>query len=407
MPVPNTDPKLVEKYRAMVESLKNSGKVDTANRITVKEALTTNDMHILLPKTIETIMLDAAEPEYLASQFLRTITLSEGRSMEFINFGAIRAFEIAEGQEYPEQSLDIAKMGGKLTTEVRVKKFGLKVKVTDEMINDSQWDVIGMHLQAAGRALARKKEENVFLEFSRHGHTVFDADLGGTWNGSVYSPNETGLAPTGRGFDGSYNGTMTVQDFIDMCTSIMAAGFTPTDVIMHPLCYSIFVANENLMSLFANAPGSYGAAAFGGGVVGTPPLNGGVTTNTVSGLIPANRAYQLPVAGLQLHFSPYVPFNEIDKKFDLYILDRNNCGVMVVKDPISVEQFDDPSRDIQALKVKERYGVGTLNGGLGIAVAKNIRFAKTWPMPGREFAAMPMPADMNNTTMDKVPTPRV
>ena len=138
MPV-NTE--LVRKYKAMVESMKNSGKVDPKDRITVKEALTTNDMHILLPKTIETIMLDAAEPEYLASQFLRTVQLGEGRSMEFINFGAIRAFEISEGSEYPEQSLDVAKMGGKLTTEIRVKKYGLKVKVTDEMISDSQWDV--------------------------------------------------------------------------------------------------------------------------------------------------------------------------------------------------------------------------------------------------------------------------
>jgi hypothetical protein len=33
------------------------------------------------------------------------------------------------------------------------------VKITDEMINDSQWDVIGMHLRAAGKALARLKEE--------------------------------------------------------------------------------------------------------------------------------------------------------------------------------------------------------------------------------------------------------
>jgi hypothetical protein len=397
--MPNIDPKLNEKYQAMVESLKNSGKV--TNKITVREALTTNDMNILMPKTIETIMLDAAEPEYLASQFLRTINLGEGRSMEFINFGAIRAFEISEGGEYPEQSLDVAKMGGKLTTEVKVKKYGLKVKITDEMINDSQWDVIGMHLQAAGRALARKKEENVFLEFSRHGHVVFDADLGGTWSGGTvgngtYSPNETGLAPTGRGFDGNLNATLTVQDFIDMCTSIMAAGFTPTDVIMHPLCYSIFVANENLMSLFAG-PATYGAPAFGGGVQGQAAIP----------QIPANRSYQLPVAGLQLHFSPYVPFDEVDKKFDLYILDRNNCGVMLVKEAMSVEQFDDPARDIQALKVKERYGVGTLNGGLGIAVAKNIRFAKTWPMPGREFAAMPMPSDMTNTTMDAVPNPRV
>ena len=73
-----------------------------------------------------------------------------------------------------------------------------------------------------------------------------------------------------------------------------------------------------------------------------------------------------------------------------------------MKDPISTEQFDDPARDIKTLKVKERYGVGILNGGLAIAVAKNIKFAKTWPMPERKFAEMPMPADMTNATMDEV-----
>ena len=329
--------------------------------------------------------------------------------MEFINFGAIRAAEVAEGQEYPEQSLDVVKMGGNLTTEVKVKKYGLKVKITDEMINDSQWDVIGMHLQAAGRALARKKEEVVFKEFSEHGHVVFDADLGGAWKENAdgtgattsvgvgyYIQNESGLAPTGRGFDGNFNATLTVQDFLDMCTTIMAAGFTPTDVIMHPLCYSIFSANQNLMSMFVNAPALGAQPVFGG--AGSSPMGmPGYTANGAS----------LPVAGLALSFSPYVPFNEVAKKFDLYIIDRNNCGVMLVKDPISVEQFDDPARDIQTLKVKERYGVGTLNGGLGIAVAKNIRFAKTWPMPGREFGALPMPADMTNANMDKINPPRV
>ena len=69
---------------------------------------------------------------------------------------------------------------------------------------------------------------------------------------------------------------------------------------------------------------------------------------------------------------------------------------------MSTEQFDDPTRDIQALKVKERYGVGILNGGYAIAVAKNIRFAKTWPVPEREFAAMAMPSDMTNTNMDTI-----
>ena len=377
---------LIEKYTAMIQS---NGKVSKENKVTVKEALTTADANILIPKTIEIVMLDAAEPEYLASQFLRKVNLGEGRSMEFINFGAIRAFEIGEGQEYPEQTLDMVKFGG-ATTEVKVKKYGLKVKITDEMIEDSQWDVIGMHLEAAGRAMARKREEVIFADFSKHGHVIFDADNGGEWttvNGSdVYTPNETGLACTGRGFDGNYNGTLSAQDFIDMCTSIMASGYTPTDVLMHPLCYSLFAANDALM-----------------GLMGQPAFGGAGGAHSIDLSIPAKgQSYSLPVQGLSLHFSPYVPFDEVNKKFDFYVIDRNNVGVLLVKDTMSTEQFDDPTRDIQALKVKERYGVGILNGGYAIAVAKNIRFAKTWPVPERSFVDMARPTDMTNDTMDRI-----
>lgn len=74
-------------------------------RITVEEALSTPDASILFPKVISTIMLEAAEPVYLASRFLQKITLTEGRSMEFPVFGAIRAFEVAEGQELMASSL--------------------------------------------------------------------------------------------------------------------------------------------------------------------------------------------------------------------------------------------------------------------------------------------------------------
>lgn len=391
----------VEKVENYIDAMKNSTKVAVEKRVTVSEALTTKDANIIFPKTIETILLTSAEPEYLVSKFFRTVTLSEGKSMEFINFGAIRAFEINEGAEYPEQYLDLVKFGGKATTEVKVKKYGLKVAITEEAISDSQWDLIGMHIEAAGRALARKKEEICFLEFSQHGHIVFDSTLGGTWfdandaevssaadygtEGTYFVPNETGLAPTGRGFDGNYNGTLTVQDFVDMCVSIMASGFSPTDVMMHPLCYSLFLANQNLMGMFS-------LGAFGGGQTGTPDLS----------LPKSGVTYQLPVGGLQLHFSPYIPFDEINKTFDLYIIDRNNVGVILVKETVGVEQFADPLRDIQNLKIRERYGVGVLNGGLAIAVAKNIRFAKTWAMPERSFAAMAMPTDMNNVTMDKI-----
>ena len=360
---------LVEKMATYAASFNGKMNIEEAKKnVTVKEALTTADANILMPKVIQQVVTEAAEGQYLASQFFKRINLTEGRSMEFIHFGAIRAFEIGEGQEYPEQSLNLTK-DGIGSVDVKVRKYGLKVSITDEMISDSQWDVIGLHLQAAGRAMARLKEENMFREFSRHGHVVFD--------GNLFSAGQEGY-PTGHGFDGNYNGTLTGEDMLDMSLSIMSAGFTPTDIIMHPLCWSLFAKNEFL----ENA----GKAAFGQGTNGQDPRQFS-TTNSL---------------GLTVQFSPFVPFDQANKKFDFYLIDRNNVGVLLVKDDISTEQFDDPTRDIQSLKLKERYGVGILNGGLGIAVAKNIAFKKTYSMPERAFEPMAAPTDFTDGSHDEI-----
>lgn len=358
---------LVEKYSKMMTF--EGRKLPKDARVSVSEALTTADANVLIPKVISQVIVEAAEPLYLASQFFQRVTLEgPGRSMEFIHFGAIRAFEIAEGGEYPNQALNIAGQTLNPTVDVKVKKYGLKVQITDEMISDSQWDVIGLHLRAAGRAMARKKEEVIFEEFNKHGHVVFDA--------KHYKPGQDGY-PTGRGFDGEYNGTLTAEDMIDMAVSIMSAGFTPTDVIMHPLCWALFAKNAML-----DVPGS-NIAAFGQGQYFRDPRE-----------FNANNSL-----GLNIIFSPFVPFDQINKNFDFYILDRNNIGVLLVKDDISTEQFDDPLRDIQTLKVKERFGVGILYGGFGLAVARHIKYAKTWPAPARSFDKMALPSDY--TGVDK------
>lgn len=349
-----------EKFNEYFDSFSGTKNIEEAKAsIAFQEALTTADANILMPKVIQQVVTEAAETQFLATKFFKRINLQEGRSMEFVHFGAIRAFEIAEGQEYPNQTLNLTK-DGTGAVDVRVRKYGLKVAITDEMISDSQWDVVGMHLAAAGRALARLKEENAFREFSTHGHVVFDAEL--------FGEGQDGY-PTGRGFDGELNGTLSADDMLNMATSIMSAGYTPTDIIMHPLCWSLFAKNAFLETS--------NKAAFGQGAGGQDPRE----FNTSNAL------------ALNVEFSPFVPFNQDTKTFDFYIIDQNNIGVILVKDDISTEQFDDPSRDIQNLKVKERYGLGILNGGLAIAVAKNIPFKKTYPAPARTFEDMPLPSD--------------
>jgi hypothetical protein len=45
---------------------------------------------------------------------------------------------------------------------------------------------------------------------------------------------------------------------------------------------------------------------------------------------------------------------------------------------MSTDQFDDPSRDIRSMKMKERYDIVMLGDGEGITVAKNVRLARNY-----------------------------
>lgn len=114
---------LHEKYTKMMQY---AGKVPAKQRVTVSEALTSADAHILMPKVISTIVMEAVNPLTIVSDLFQKVTLNEGRSMEFIHFGAIRAFEVGEGQEYPNQALNLTQ-GGIGTVEVKVKKYGLTI----------------------------------------------------------------------------------------------------------------------------------------------------------------------------------------------------------------------------------------------------------------------------------------
>jgi hypothetical protein len=356
---------LLEKFTKMMNY---TGRVPVADRVTVREALTSADANIMIPKVVQLVVTEASETLLQVANLFHKITLTEGRSMEFVHFGAIRAFEIQEGGEYPNQNLNLAGTGIAPTVDVKVRKYGLKVQITDEAISDSNWDVIGMHLKAGGRALARKKEEVCFEEIRTHGHVVFDADK--------FAPGQPGY-PTGRGFDGAPNGSLSAEDLIDMSLTILAAGYHPTDLILHPLTWSLFHKN-NILDISSQA-------ALGQGTGGQDPR-----TYTTSNAL-----------GLNVIFSPFVPFDAVNKKFDMYIIDRNNIGVILVKDEISTEEFSDPTRDIQTLKLRERYGVGILNGGLALSVAKNLPLKRTWSAPERRFAEMPLPANFADH-MDEV-----
>lgn len=368
-------PEISSKTLILMEKMARNFRGDySKGKAEIREALTSTDSIKLFPKVIEGKLREAAEPEYLGTRFMDTIRVEGGSSTVFTIpvVGELVATEVGEGGRYNEDAVDFNTLeSGPL--EVRVKKIGLKVSITEEAISDSSWDILGLNIRKMGRAMARYKEEWIFNSFSTHGHKVFDNNL------RTQRP-EAGT--TGRGEDGSFNDTMSVEDFLDLVLAMMGNGFSPTDVIMHPLSWVVFARN----SMIGNGL-SFGA--FGGnnvhpngGIQGTPAAFGMANSGTGQKLImsPDQVQNRLPVP-LTVNFSPFVKFDKVQKRFDMYCVDKTEVGCIVQKEALSTDNWTDPERDIRALKVKERYGVGIYNNGLGITVASNIAVAATYPTP--------------------------
>lgn len=364
----------VESFDMVEKMLLNSRGDFSKGRVTVQETLTSTDTVKLIPKVIEGQLREAAEPEYLATRFFKTVRVNEGGSAVYVIpvVGELYASEVAEGGRYNESTVDFNTVENG-TFEIRVKKVGLKVSLTEEAVTDGAWDIMGINISKMGRAMARYKEELCLNAFSDHGHIVFDNAV----RGQMPSAGTSGLDA-----DGSYNDTLSVEDFLDMMLAMMGNDRTPTDIIMHPLTWVVFARNSMLGNGLTF--GAFGGMQMHpwGATQGTPGFAG---LNADMGpqkfiMSPDQVQGRLPMP-VRVNFSPFVRFDKKTKRFDMYMLDANNVGIIAQKEALTTDNWTDPERDIRLLKCKERYGVGILDNGKGIAVARNLAVAPSYPVP--------------------------
>ena len=156
----------------------------------------------------------------------------------------------------------------------------------------------------------------------------------------------------------------------------------PTDIIMHPLTWVVFARN----SMIGNGMtyGAFGAQQMHpwGATQGTPGFAGLQADQGPQKYIltPEQVQGRLPMP-IRINFSPFIPFDKVTKKFDMYVLDASSVGIIAQKEALTTDNWTDPERDIRLLKCKERYGVGIIDNGRGIVVARNLAVAPTYPEP--------------------------
>ena len=369
---------------------RNNGKDLDGSVVKLTDALSVPNAPMLMPKVISNIVKEAQEPLLVGTSLLQRIDYKYGQTITFPAVGALQAADIAEGMEYPERSLG---MGGSSVT-ANIGKSGIAVKVTEEMLRYSQFDVIGMHLRAAGRALARHKEQKIFNLIRKEGVTVFD---------NVTPASSLMGVTTGRNLAGAGNGAVTMDDVFDCYAQVITQGFFPNTLLMHPLTWVMFIKDPVLRAFALQNGGGTFFATFSGNPAGRAPWDassqGGLGVSGGQNILPGqtstggsaphgqeasplaafpqtiNSAPNLPGyfnVPFRIIVSPFVPYDARRKLTDIYMFDSSELGALIVDEEVMTEEFNDPRVDIKKIKLRERYGLAILNEGKAVAVMKNV-----------------------------------
>lgn len=364
----------VKKYDMMKDMVGKLNKQNLSDKhFSIKETIMTTDVVDLVPRIIESKMIEAEDTQSVISPFFTKVQAGNTNGTVVVPIiGELQAHEVAEGGAYNDEAVEINTLEYN-SIEVRPKKIGLKVTLSEEVIMDSYWDIMEANLSRIGGAMARYKDEWCAREFSEHGHVVFDNAL---------ADQNPDAATTGLGEDSLPNNTLSVEDFMSMCLALMANDKTPTDVIMHPLCWLVFARNAMVgQGLTFGAMGAMNVNPFGTtqGTGGFAGLSNNMGPQQFV-LNESQARFNLPMP-INVILSPRVKFDKQNKTFDMYVIDRNNIGAIVQREDLSVEKWTNPEIDVRIIKAKERYGIGIMDNGKGIAVAKNISAMPSYPRP--------------------------
>jgi len=384
-------------------ALKELSETNENLKTDLADFVATKDLTRFIPTTVSMVVRDALEPELLVVPNLFQTVQYNGpsRQVELGATGAWHAAEVAEAQEYPQVEFNF---GEGHAVMVGISKHGLQMYVTDEVIEQNLFDVFGLWLRLAGRALARHREDYAIKLVNEMGITVFD---------NTYPAQSENGTLTGRGIDGAQNGSATVNDIFDMYAYQFLRGFTPDTLLMNPLAWKVFMTDSEAREiLFKGAtlasmrlPNGGPSQAYGTGFNGlgyrTTATGRGLGSKTggddnrvagnnpfVTTLNPLGASFNIAPeylpSPLRVIVSPHIAYQTATvggkEKYDTDIImaDSQRAGLLLQARQPEVDKWDDPARDIQAMKIKESWGMALFEQGKGIAVARDVVVDKSY-----------------------------
>ncbi len=73
-----------------------------------------------------------------------------------------------------------------------------------------------------------------------------------------------------------------------------------------------------------------------------------------------------------------MPYDATLNTTDMILCSVDELGVLVVDEDVNVDSWTDPARDIMKVKLRERYGLGSMNSGQGSGLIKGVSLARSF-----------------------------
>lgn len=377
------------KFDQMMASVSNNEKkftqdwneVRANSSVSAEDMAASPDIMLIMPKVVSQIIMEPIPYTETVAPLLRTVNMKGGSvNIVYPAIGAMggQKLDMAEGGEYPEATLDMAGV-----MNVKIGKSGIAVSWTEEMRRYSQFEFMAYLLRQASRCLVRWKDKKCADHILALGRTSFDNDDAGQSH------------TTGRASDGTYNNTFSINDLFTMYAEMVNKGFTPDTLLMNPMAWLIFARDPNLRSI---------AMVKGGGPFfktnqGKVPYAGQFETNGMALGPTLGLGGQSAIAGmytsvydnfpvpLRVVVSPAIPFRYDTgvAKTSLVLCDSNELGVIFVDEEPTSDRWEDPSRDVFKVKIRERYAIGILNGGEAVRTAKNVTIDRNFDLDDKLY----------------------
>jgi hypothetical protein len=390
-------------------------------KVTINELMTSVDFPQLFYAATEILMKSRIVPTRLVSQNLfETIPYAgNATNVTIRTLGGVEVEEVPEGSRYPETSSAISDQAYRIFLEI--KKYGAKVAGTRELLESDNWGIFAYTVRSLADELLNKKETlcaKMLNEMA--GHTLKDnANAANVELGSC----------TGRGIDGAQNGALGIDDIMEILAWMEMRGYLIDTILIHPFAWALWARDTEIREVMMDGGVTYipqGSAAPGWdpmpwGSLGQPwSKYGGAGTQSLTpavanaagtsswnaidpmygklgigtgyswpNLTPFGATYMTTPKHVDRPFkilvTPFVPYYQISGgvatgKYACNIIfaDSRKGGLILQKENPTMEEWADIEREINYIKIRERYGMALQDQGRAVAVARNVVVDRTY-----------------------------